>query len=151
MFKSLLSNFFRGGVAHAILATADMDGPTRRAYEQAQQEAGGTLTVITTIILHLLIITLFILIVTASIRNLCFSTKTFKKAMDSDDTKILRPAKLGFWLTVIGTPCIIFFYIPVWLPLLILGRTFTKQANSMLNTNNQTDALEKLRMRQGQG
>lgn len=109
-------------------------------------------------------ITLFILlvclIIAKIIANLCSSIKTFQRAMGLDDTKILRPAKLGFWLTVIGTPCIIFFYIPIWLPLLIIGYVFTKQAKNMLdadeqpvndNAYDQADALERLRMRQGQG
>lgn len=105
-------------------------------------------------------IVLFILLIAKIIANLRSSIKTFQKAMGLDDTKILRPAKLGFWLTVIGTPCIIFFYIPIWLPLLIIGYVFTKQAKNMLdadkqpvddNAYDQADALERLRMRQGQG
>lgn len=98
------------------------------------------------------------------IKNLCYTIKIFKNALSINDTKILRPAKLGFWLTIAGTISTIIFVIPFMIPialgLLILGHIFTKQANNMMDTDaqtvnnnvySQTDALEKLRMRQGQG
>lgn len=74
----------------------------------------------------------FVSVIACIIRNLCVAINTFMKSMSMDDVMVLRPAKMGFRFTLIGTFCIIFFYIPVWFPLLLIGHKFTKQARGMM-------------------
>lgn len=77
---------------------------------------------------------LFIPIVVLVIRNLWVSANVLMDAFGRGKVMAMRPAKLGFGLTLAGTTCmfLLFFCIPIWLPLLLIGHKFTKQARGMM-------------------